>query len=248
MTNADWPPSQVWPILRLFLLSTVVLLVGGSIVVVVLLLLVQLGPIGWVVAGLLAVAAFVVWFGWLMRWGSRVGSVPPRPGCVPVSSEEVLARLDDLSTTGWVQVDAAGPLGRRIRAVGPLERTDEVSRTGWSRTSKVEVSEFEVTLDGSRNRVAVAERTMTATKGASVSLTTVGAFWQRDWFRGITLPTYEPSDPPVLAFDVDRGWRVRTRLGLGPSDLRSALLDVVCTSGWTYVPAFRVGRWTSVPT
>ena len=248
MSPTDWPPSQVWPILRLFLVSTLVLLVGGSVVVVVVLLLVPLGPVGWVVSGLFGVGAFVAWFGWLMRWGSRAGSVPPRPGCSAVPSEEVLARLDDLSRTGWVQVDVSGPLARRLRAIGPLERTDEVSRAAVSRTFRREFSEFEVVLDGARRRAAVAEGTVTTATGGTVSPTTVGAFYQRDWFRGITLPVHEPTDPPALAFDAERGWRVRTQVGLTASDLRSALLDVVSSSGWTYVPAFRVGRWTSVPT
>jgi hypothetical protein len=230
------------------LLSTVLLLVGGSVVVLVALLLVPLGPVGWVLSGLLMVGAFVAWFGWLMRWGSRAGSVPPRPGRPPVASDEVLARLDDLSTTGWVQVDVCGSFGRRVRAVGPLERTDELADATVSRTYTREISEFEVTLDGARHRAAVAERTVTTAKGVHVSPLAVGAFWQRNWFRGITLPVYATDDPPALAFDVDRGWRVRTQVGLTSSDLRSALLDVVCSSGWTYAPAFRVGRWTSVPT
>lgn len=189
-----------------------------------------------------------MWFGWLMRWGSRVGSVPPRPGCPPVTSDEVLARLDDLSTTGWVQVDVSGECSRRLRAVSPLERTDELAGTGVSRTYRREISEFEVALDEARHRAAVAERSVTTSRGGSVSPTAIGAFWQRDWFRGITLPVYAPADPPALAFDADRGWRVRTQVGLTASDLRSAVLDVVCSSGWTYAPAFRMGRWTSVPT
>lgn len=248
MSPTEWPPSQVWPMLRLFLLSTLVLLVGGSVVVAVVLLLVPLGPVAWVASALLVVGAFVAWFGWLMRWGSRAGSVPPRPGCSAVPSEEVLARLDEVSSTGWVQVDESGPLARRLRAIGPLERTDEVSRTTVSRTSRQEISEFEVVLDGARRWAAVAERTVTTAKGVTVSPTTVGAFYQRDWFRGITLPVLDPADPPALAFDAERGWRVRTQVGLTASDLRSALLDVVSSSGWTYVPAFRVGRWSSVPT
>ena len=224
------------------------LLVGGSVLVVILVvLLVPLGPVGWVAMLGAMAAAFVVWFAWLMRWGTRVATVPPCPGARVVPTDDLLERLDALSRTGWAQVEDVAPLGRRLVAFGPVEHTDTISRVGFARESKQEVATLEVHLDAGAHRVIVTEGTQTTTAGVSVSPGSVGAHWGRDWFRGITMPVYEPADPPALSWDPEQGWLVRTRLGASPADLRSAVVDVVCSSGWTYVPTFRAGRWSSAP-
>ena len=249
MSSEQWPPSQAWPAVRLFLGATAVLLVGGALLLLVLLaLLPPLGPLGWVLMVVLLVTAFVLWFGAMMRQASRAATIPPPPEVEPVADDELLRRLDALGATGWARVEGETDRRRRVSAVGPQQATEGVGGGGWTRESTRVVSGYELTLDASRHRVIVSERIVTTRIGAAVTLASASAFWERVWFRGITMPVYDPEDPPALAYDPKSAWRVHTRLGLTPQDLRSALVDVVCRSGWAYVPAFTLGRWSSAKT
>lgn len=248
VATEPWPPSQAWAIVRLFLGTTLVLLGGGAAVVVVLpMLLAPLGVVGWVLMVVLLSAAFILWFGWLMRRGTRAATIPPRPGLEPAALGELLDRLDALDSTGWVHVEGGHDSRRRVSAHGPVETTESVGTGGWQRESERVVSGYELTLDESRHRAVATERIVTTKTGVAVTLASASAFWERAWFRGITMPTYDPDDPPALDYDPETTWQVRTRVGLTPKDLRSALVDVVCGSGWTYVPSFTVGRWSSAP-
>jgi hypothetical protein len=248
MADRSWPPSQLWPMLRLFLVSTIVLLGVGSGLVLVLVVVLPAGAVGWVVLVVAVGGGFVAWFAWLMRWASRTASVPPRPDAgTPVTRDELAVRLEALAGTGWVHVDRVDEAVLRVTAIGATERSEEIGSSGWKRKSIQQVSRLEVALDEQACRAIVAEHTVTTSAGVTASLATIGASWQREWFRGITMPVYDPQNAPALSFDAEAGWRAHSRTGFSPTDVRSALVDVVCTSGWTYVPVFTVGRWTSAP-
>jgi hypothetical protein len=246
-TDDPWPPSQVWPAIRLFLLATAVLLAGGSVVTLVLIvLLVPLGPPGWVLLLLGLTAAFIAWFRWLMRLGTRVATVPARPGVVQVDATTLLGRIDAMGATGLALIDRVDATTRRITAAGPIEVEDSLDRRGLHQKRMQTRSAFQIQL-AAGHAVAVEEGTVTTTSGVDIGATQIGAHWRRDWFRGVTMPVYDPQDPPLLSFGA-HGWQCEDSFGLTTSDLRSALVEVICGSGWTYVPAFRLGRWSSVST
>lgn len=246
-TDDAWPPPQVWPAIRLFLLATVVLLAGGSVLVLALVVvLVPLGPPGWVLLLLGLAAAFIAWFLWLMRLGTRVATVPARPDVQPVDATTLLARIEAMGANGLAQIDWVDATTRRITAAGPIEFEDSLDRRGVHHQRTQTRSAFQIRL-AAGHVAAVEEGTVKATSGVDVSATQVSAHWGRDWYRGITMPVYDPHDPPLLSFGA-HGWQYEDCLGLGAADLRSALVEVICGSGWTYLPAFRLGRWSSVRT
>jgi len=240
-----WPPSQVWPAIRLFLLATVVLLAVGTVVVLVLVVvLVPFGPPGWVLLLLGLVAAFLAWFLWLMRLGTRVATVPAQKNVEQADAATLLARIETMGATGLALIDRVDATTRRIAAAGPIELEDSLDRRGVHHKRVQTRSAFQIRL-AAGHVVTVEEGTVKTTSGVDISATEISAHWGRDWFRGITMPVYDPHDPPLLSFGA-HGWQYEDCLGLGTADLRSALVEVICGSGWTYVPAFRIGRWSSV--